>query len=50
MKLIKKYFNKIRLGIVKYCYTNRLFLTYLILSLSGAMFLRYITVGSALFF
>ena len=50
MKLIKKYFNKIRLGIVKYCYTNRLFLTYLILSISGAMFLRYITVGTALFF
>lgn len=44
MKLITKYLKKIRLGIVKYVYTNRLFLTYVILAAFGTILLRHITV------
>ncbi len=43
-----KIYNKIRLKIVKYLYTNRLFFTYLILAIAGATILRGATVGHPL--
>lgn len=47
MKEVSKKLNKIRLKIIKYFYTNRLFLTYLILAVCGAVILREVTVGNA---
>ena len=47
MKTINKYLKKIRLAITKYIYTNRLFLTYLLLALCGSIILRNVTVNGA---
>jgi len=46
-KKINKILNKIRLLFTKYVYTNRLFLTYLVLALCGTIILRDVTVNSA---
>lgn len=46
MKKIKKYLNKIRLAIVKYIYTNRLFLTYFLLATLGTIIVRWATIGN----
>ena len=45
MKIINKYLNKIRLIITKYFYTNRLFLTYLLLAICGTIILRNVTIS-----
>ena len=50
MKKILKFLNKLRFWIVKYIYTNRLFLSYFILSLIGTILVRLFTVGNDLFF
>lgn len=47
MKIISKYFNMIRLTISKYVYTNRLFLTYLVLAVCGTIILRDVTISTA---
>ncbi len=46
MNVISKYINKFRLTVVKYVYTNRLFLTYLLLAILGAVILRGVTIGN----
>ncbi len=46
MKKFKEYCKKIRFLFSKYVYTNRLFLTYLLLSLCGTIILRNVTVNS----
>lgn len=46
MKKFKKYFNIIRHSIIKYIYTNRLFLTYLVLSICGTIILRNVTINT----
>ena len=45
MDFINKYFKKIKQFIVKYIYTNRLFLSYFILALCGTIIIREVTVG-----
>ena len=45
MDFINKYFRKIKQFIVKYIYTNRLFLSYFILALCGTIIIREVTVG-----
>ena len=45
MYFINKYFKKIKQFIVKYIYTNRLFLSYFILALCGTIIIREVTVG-----
>jgi len=49
MKKINKIINNIRFNITKYVYTNRLFLTYLILALCGTIIVRNITINSSMF-
>ena len=46
MKKFKKYFNIIRHSIIKYIYTNRLFLAYLVLSICGTIILRNVTINT----
>ena len=46
MKKFKKYFNIIRHSIIKYIYTNRLFLTYLVLAICGTIILRNVTINT----
>lgn len=43
---IKEYLIKIRKGIVEYIITNRLFISYVVLSLIGTMFVRKFTIGT----
>lgn len=45
MKKINKVLNKIRFNITKYIYTNRLFLTYLLLALCGTIIVRNVTIN-----
>ena len=47
MKQINKWLKIIRFNVTKYVYTNRLFLTYLILALCGSVILRNITIIGA---
>ena len=47
MKLINKNIKKIHQFIIKYIYTNRLFLSYFILSIIGTIIIRGVTVGNA---
>lgn len=47
MKKINKYLKNIQFVISKYVYTNRLFLTYLILALCSSIILRNVTVHGA---
>ena len=44
MKTINKSLQTIRLAITNYIYTNRLFLTYLILAICGTIILRNVTI------
>lgn len=46
MKKFKEYCKKIRFCFSKYVYTNRLFLTYLLLALCGTIILRNVTINS----
>ena len=46
MKKIKKYLKNIRHSVIKYIYTNRLFLTYLLLSICGTIILRNVTINT----
>ncbi len=50
MKKFYKYLKKIKTLIIKYFYTNRLFLTYLILSIAGTIILRDVTINGGLSF
>ena len=50
MKKIINYLNKLLTGLISYIYTNRLFLSYLVLSVIGTMILRYYTVKGDFFF
>ena len=50
MKKIKNYLNKLITGLISYIYTNRLFLSYLVISVIGTMILRYYTVKGDYFF
>ena len=45
MEKIRKYFKKIKSAIIKYVYTNRLFLSYLVLSIIGTIILRNVTIS-----
>ena len=45
MKRIRKYFKNAKKAIVKYAYTNRLFLSYLFLSVIGTIILRNVTLN-----
>ena len=47
MKQINKWLKNIRFAITKYVYTNRLFLTYLVLALCGSIILRNVTILGA---
>lgn len=44
MKKVKKYFKNAKNAIVKYIYTNRLFLSYLVLAIIGTIILRNVTI------
>ncbi len=46
MKLINKYLKKIHQFIIKYIYTNRLFISYFILAFCGTVISRGTTIGS----
>ena len=46
MQKNKKFLKKFRHSIIKYIYTNRLFLTYLILSICGTIILRNVTINT----
>ena len=46
MKLINNFFKKIHQFIIKYIYTNRLFISYFILALCGSIILREATIGN----
>ncbi len=46
MKIIKEKLNQLFKLIIKYIYTNRLFLSYSILALFGAVMLRGLTIGN----
>lgn len=50
MKKFKKYLKNIRYSIIKYIYTNRLFLTYLVLSICGTIILRNVTINTGFSF
>ena len=45
MKKVLKFLKNVYLKITKYIYTNRLFLSYLLLATLGSMTLRYFTIG-----
>src|SRR5690625_4648503 len=45
-KKIKLFFRKLRKNIIEYIATNRLFLTYVILSMIGLMLVRNFTIGN----
>ena len=45
MKKVKKSFKNIFKNILKYIYSNRLFLSYLVLSIIGTMVVRHFTIG-----
>ena len=47
MKKLKGYLKKFRLWFTKYVYTNRLFLSYLILSICGSIILRNVTISGS---
>jgi len=47
MKQINKWLKNIRFAVTKYVYTNRLFLTYLVLALCGSIILRNVTILGA---
>ena len=47
MKKFRKYIKKLYNLIIKYIYTNRLFLTYLILAITGTIILRNVTINSS---
>ena len=44
MRKIKKYLKKLWQLIIKYFYTNRLFITYVLLALLGTIFIRELTI------
>ena len=46
MELINKYLKKIHQFIIKYIYTNRLFISYFILAFCGTVISRGTTIGS----
>ena len=46
MKKINSYLKKIKTLFIKYVYTNRLFLTYVILALCGSIILREVTINT----
>ncbi len=50
MKVIGKYLKKFKTIVTKYFYTNRLFITYLLIAISGAIILRNITIGGTFSF
>ena len=50
MKKLNQYLKKIRLWFTKYVYTNRLFLTYLILAICGSIILRNVTISGTFSF
>ena len=50
MKKPKKSFNDFRSSAISYFFTNRLFLSYVLLSLVGCIFLRGFTIGKAIAF
>lgn len=50
MKKLNQFLKKIRLGFTKYVYTNRLFLTYLILAICGSIILRNVTISGSFSF
>lgn len=50
MKKVKKSLNKLITGLISYIYTNRLFLSYLVISVIGTIILRYYTVKGDYFF
>jgi len=45
MKKINKLLNKIRFIFTKYVYTNRLFVSYLILAICGTIIVREVTIN-----
>ena len=45
MNKLNKCLKTIKIAIIKYAYTNRLFLTYLFLALLGSIILRNVTIG-----
>ena len=47
MRNIFKYFKRIIIIICSYIYTNRLFLTYFLLSLCGTIILRNVTINTS---
>jgi len=50
MKKLNQYLKKIRLWFTKYVYTNRLFLTYLVLAICGSIILRNVTINGVFSF
>ena len=46
MKKLSNYIKKIGLKIIKYVYSNRLFLSYTILAILGTMVVRHFTIGN----
>ena len=48
MKKISEILKNFRLTITKYIYTNRLFLTYLVLALCGTIIVRNVTINGSL--
>ena len=48
MKKVRKYLKIIKSSLLKYVYTNRLFLSYFILAVVGTIILRDVTVGGGL--
>ena len=46
MSKLKNKYKNIRQSIIKYIYTNRLFITYLILSIIGTIIVRNVTINT----
>ena len=50
MNKVKRVFNKIRSSVITYFFTNRLFLSYVFLSLIACILLRAFTIGRFYYF
>ena len=48
MRKLKNKYKDIRQSIIKYIYTNRLFITYLIISICGTILVRNITINTGM--